>query len=388
MKIGIVSQSYYPRPGGVTEVAHFTARELRRLGHEVKIITTHYSGPESDDPNVIRIGHNVLVPVNGAWVNMTVGFSLRGELRRIFDRERFDIIHAHCPLVPTLPLMSLEVARAGQKVVGTFHAAAQRNFFYWLFRRPLSRRIRRLDLRMAVSEAASSFAGRYFPGNFEILPNGIDCTRFKPGLEPIGRFKDGRFNVLFVGRMDPRKGVPYLFRAMPAIARELGGAVRFLIVGEKGLRTFLCPKPMDMHGAEVACVGHVSAEELPRYYATADVFCSPATGQESFGIVLLEAMASAVPIVASDIPGYRTILTHGREGLLVPPKDPGRIAQAIVALARDGGMRKELALRGREKAIRYDWPIIVRRLEEIYHGVLGSETIRLEEEPSYSRANT
>jgi phosphatidylinositol alpha-mannosyltransferase len=386
VKIGIVSQSYYPRPGGVTEVTHFTARELRRLGHEVKIITTHYSGTEPDDPNVIRIGRNVLVPVNGAWVNMTIGFGLRAELRRIFDRERFDIIHAHCPLVPTLPLMSLEVARPGQKVVGTFHAAAQRNFFYWLFKRPLSERAHRLDRRMAVSETARAFAGKYFPGDFEVVPNGIDCARFRPGLEPIARFRDNRFNVLFVGRMDPRKGVPYLFKAMPTIARELGGAVRFLIVGERGLRMWLCPRPINMHGAEIVCAGHVSAEELPRYYATADVFCSPATGQESFGIVLLEAMASAVPIVASDIPGYRTILTPGREGLLVPPRDPERIAQAILALARDAGTRKELGLRGREKALRYDWPIIVRRIEEVYRSVLGGGAAGLEKTPGYAQA--
>lgn len=389
MKIGIVSQSYYPRPGGVTEVTHFTARELRRLGHDVTIITTNYSGTEEDDPKVIRIGRNVLVPVNGAWVNMTVGFGLRGQLRRIFERERFDIIHAHCPLVPTLPLMSLETAPPDQKVVGTFHAAADRNLLYWLFRGFLSRRAARLDRRMAVSEAARTFVSRYFPGDFEIVPNGIDCARFRPGLEPIGRFRDGRINVLFVGRMDPRKGVPYLCKAMPRIARDLDGNVRFLIVGEKGLRSLLCPKPLDLHGGEIVWVGRVSADELPRYYATADIFCSPATGQESFGIVLLEAMASGVPIVASDIPGYRTVLAPGREGLLVPPKDAGEIARAIVTLARDEHLRKELGLRGRETALRYDWPIVVRRIEEIYRGVLEDETDGLEQETlRYSRART
>ncbi|HVO76507.1 MAG TPA: glycosyltransferase family 4 protein [Candidatus Bathyarchaeia archaeon] len=389
MKIGIVSQSYYPRPGGVTEVAHFTARELRRLGHETTIITTHYSGTDGDDPNVIRIGRNVLVPVNGAWVNMTVGLGLRGKLRRIFDRERFDIIHAHCPLVPTLPLLSLETAPPGQKVVGTFHAAADSNFFYWLFRRSLSKRAARLDLRLAVSEAARTFVSRYFPGEFEIMPNGIDCHRFRPDLEPIGRYRDGRFNVLFVGRLDPRKGVPYLCKAMPRIARELDGNVRFLLVGEKGIRSLICPKPVDLAGGEILWVGRVSAEELPRYYATADIFCSPATGQESFGIVLLEAMASGVPIVASDIPGYRTVLTHAREGLLVPPRDPEEIARAVVRLARDATLRKELGLQGRETALRYDWPVVVRRLEALYRAVLGDEAARLEgENLRYSRSRT
>ncbi len=370
MKIGIVTQSYYPRPGGVTEVAYYSARELRRLGHHVTIITTHYTGAEPSEADVIRIGRNVLVPVNGAWVNMTVGAGLRRELRRIFERERFDLVHAHCPLVPTLPLFALEAALPWQKVIGTFHAAADRNFFYWLLRRYLEPRARRLDRRIAVSEAARTFVNRYFPGDYEIVPNGIDCGRFRPGIVPFAELRDGRINVLFVGRMDPRKGVPYLCRAMPLIARELSGNARFLIVGEKGLRSRLCPRPADLHGAKLEWIGRVSPEDLPRYYATADIFCSPATGQESFGIVLLEAMASGVPIAASDIPGYRTIVRDAREGLLVPPRNPEALARAIVSLARDVGLRHALGAAGREQALRYDWPVVARRLESVYRGAL------------------
>jgi phosphatidyl-myo-inositol alpha-mannosyltransferase len=387
VKIGIVTQSYYPRPGGVTEVAHFSARELRKLGHDVTIITTHYGGPERDEPGVIRIGRNVLVPVNGAWVNMTVGSGLRGELRRIFERERFDIVHAHCPLVPTLPLFALETALPRQKVVGTFHAAADSNFFYWLFRRFLEKRSRRLDRRMAVSEAARTFVSKYFPGDYEIVPNGIDCERFRPGIEPLAQYRDGRINVLFVGRMDPRKGVPYLCKAMPLVARELAGKVRFMIVGEEGLRARLHPRPADLHGATIDWIGRVSPEDLPRYYATADIFCSPATGQESFGIVLLEAMASGVAIAASDIPGYRTIVNPGREGILVPPRDPGELARAIVSLARDEGLRRRLGEAGRKQALRYDWPVVVRRLESVYRDALdGREARREPAAASFTRA--
>ena len=387
MKIGIVTQSYYPKPGGVTEVAHFTAQELRKRGHDVTIITTHYTGKEPETRGVIRIGRNMLVPVNGALVNMTIGRGLKSRLKRIFEREAFDIIHAHCPLVPTLPLMSLGAAAPGQKVVGTFHAAAEKNLLYRLFQGPLSRRASRLDCRLAVSEAARRFVNKYFPGTYEIMPNGIDCTRFRPDVEPIERFKDGRINILFVGRMDRRKGVPYLCKAMPKIAKQLKGGVRLIIVGEKGLRTLFCPRPLNLAGTEVVWAGRVAPELLPRYYATADIFCSPAIGQESFGIVLLEAMASGVPVVASDIPGYRTILTPGREGLLVPPKSPEDLASALVTLARDEDLRKELGGRGREKALCYDWPIVVRRLEAVYCRVLGIETTEDElEAVSYSRA--
>ena len=381
MKIGIVSQSYYPRPGGVTEVVHHTARELRLLGHEVRIVTTHYRGAEQPDPDVIRIGRNVLVPMNGAWVNMTVGADLSGELRRIFARERFDVIHTHCPLVPTLPLMTIGVAPPEQRLVGTFHAAADRNLAYALFRAPLDRRAARLDARMAVSEAARAFASKYFPGAYEIVPNGIDCARFRPDLEPIARLRDGRFTILFVGRLDRRKGLSYLCRALPRIARELGGAVRLVIVSDRGVRRFLCPRPIDRRGAEILWTGPVTREELPRYYASADVFCSPATGQESFGIVLLEAMATRTAVVASDIPGYRTIVEHDRNGVLVPPRDVDALARMIVDLARDDARRTRLAREGRRTAERYDWPIVARRLDEIYRRVAGASEAARREAP-------
>lgn len=376
MKIGIVTQSYYPRPGGVTEVVHHTARELRRLGHEAKIVTTHYDGPEPADPNVIRIGHNVLVPMNGAWVNMTAGVRLATQLRRIFDREAFDIVHTHCPLVPTLPLMTISAVRPGQKLVGTFHAAAESNYAYRLFRGPLGRRAARLDRRLAVSEAARRLASRYFPGDYDIVPNGVDCARFKPGIEPIARFRDGRLNLLFVGRLDRRKGAPYLCRALPLVARALEGRVRLIVVGEKGLRSALCARPVDLGGAEIVWIGRVPPEELPRYYATADVFCSPAVGQESFGIVLLEAMAAGSAVVASDIPGYRAVVEDGVDGLLAAPRDPAAIARAVLALANDPPLRARLGAAGRAKALRHDWSVLARRIEEIYLEIIGGRDAR------------
>ena len=373
MKVGIVSQSYYPRPGGVTEVVHYTAKVLRERGHDVTIITTRYGGTERDERGVIRIGRNVLVPMNGAWVNMTVGAGLRDRLRRIFEREAFDVIHTHCPLVPTLPLMTFSAVSPGQKLVGTFHAAAEKNLPYRLFNRPLSRRIERLDSRMAVSEAARTFIDKYFPGRYEIVPNGIDCNRFHPGVQPLERFMDGKLNILFVGRMDKRKGVPYLMRALPALGRRYRGKARLILVGEKGLRTLLLPRPLDRDGVELVFAGRVSPDVLPRYYATADVFCSPAVGQESFGIVLLEAMASGKPIVASDIPGYRTVATSGEEAILVPPRNPELIAEALLTLAGDRGLRAELGARGRRTALRYNWPSVVDAIEAIYFRVVGEE---------------
>ena len=386
MRIGIVTQSYYPKPGGVTEVAHYSARELRRLGHHVTIITANYSSRDERSPGVRRIGRNVLVPVNGAWVNVTVALDMHGKLERIFEEENLDIIQTHCPLVPTLPLAALSAARDGQKIVGTFHAAAEGNALYRIFRKALDRRAGRLDARIAVSEPARAFAELYFPGRYEILPNGIDCERFSPAVSPIEERGGGRIRILYVGRMDQRKGVPYLLKAIPLAQKRLDARIELVLVGEGRLRSLLFPKPARLRGAEIRAIGRIEPELLPRYYRSADIFCSPATGRESFGIVLLEAMASGVPVIASDIPGFRRVISHGVDGLLTRPRDPDAIAEAIVTLGSNGSYREELGSRGRKKALRYDWPIIVKRLEEIFLRTLKGETCQKPRVPARQSA--
>lgn len=371
LKIGIVTQSYYPKPGGVTEVVFHSARELRRRGHDVTIITTSYSGREEPEAGIIRIGRNMLLPANGAWVNVTAGCGLKQRLRAIFEREMFDVVHTHCPLVPTLPILTLQITGSGHKTIGTFHATAERHIGYAFFRRPLAELAVRLDARIAVSSSAERFVRRYFPGRYEIVPNGIDCDRFNPHITPIEQWRDGRLNVLFVGRMDRRKGLPDLFSALSLAQKKSKRGIRLILVGEGKLRKILIPKPLDFHGAEINAVGRIDPTLIPRYYATADIFCSPATGQESFGIVLLEAMASGVPVIASDIPGFRHVVTHGREGFLVPPHTPRAIADAILELGSDLSLGEMLGKRGREKALTYHWPAVIDSLERILYRVNG-----------------
>lgn len=370
MKLGIVTQSYYPKPGGVTEVVYYSAVELRRRGHQVTVITSRFGNQDQAEAGVERIGRNILFPANGAWTNVTAGCRLRGQLERIFRRERFDIVQTHCPLVPTLPLLAATADRAGAKLVGTFHAAAESNALYNLFRAPLRRIAAGLDHRIAVSRAAADFASRYFPGEFEIIPNGIDCRRFAPDVAPAEGLRDGRFNILFVGRMDRRKGLPYLFRALPLIQRSLPRPVRLILVGEGTLRQKLTPRPRDLGGAEIVAAGRIEPDLLPRYYTAADVFCAPATGRESFGIVLLEAMASRLPIVASDIPGFSRVVSHGGEGLLVEPRAPEALAEAVARIALDPALARRLGAAGREKAQTYRWETVAERLEDCFLRVL------------------
>lgn len=371
MKIGIVSQSYYPRYGGVTEHVHHTALELRRRGHEVTIITSHFRrGEASCSPGVVRIGYNLLIPFNGAFVDLAVGLRLKSQLRALMRAHEFDLVHTHAPLVPTLPLMAVEAAPCAQ--VGTFHTTAGPSRLLELMKWYLDPRVARLDARVAVSSTARDFAASYFPGEYHVIPNGVDVERFRPNVEPFAEWRDpNRVNVLFVGRLDPRKGVHLLIAAMPEIAARTGGRARLLIVGDSYLRSRLeASVPAPVRG-DVHFLGHVPSADLARWYATGDVFVSPASGNESFGIVLVEAMAAGRAVVASDIPGYRSVVLPGENGVVVPPGDVPALAAAVAALVGDPDRRRALGERGREHSFEFAWPRVTDRLEALYRDVVA-----------------
>jgi phosphatidylinositol alpha-mannosyltransferase len=374
VKIGIVSQSYYPRYGGVTEHVHHTAVELRRRGHDVTIITSHFMrGQAHRAEGVERVGHNLLIPFNGAFVDLAVGFRLSHQLRRLFRRYEFDVLHTHAPLVPTLPLLAIQAAWCAQ--VGTFHTTAGRSRMLELARGWLEPVVQKLDGRIAVSPTAREFSARYFPGEYTVIPNGVDIERFRPDVAPFPEWcEPGRVNVLFVGRLDPRKGVHHLIAAMPEVIRRTKGAVRFLIVGDSYLRPKLEAAVAPEARPHVRFLGHVPVADLPRWYATGDIFVSPASGNESFGIVLVEAMASGRAVIASDIPGYRSVVLPDENALVVPPDDVPALAQAIADLARDPARRERLARQGRERSLEFSWPRVTDQIEAVYRCALDRRT--------------
>jgi phosphatidylinositol alpha-mannosyltransferase len=375
MKIAQVTPYEYPYPGGVTEHVFHLDQCFRDWGHEVKIIAPCAEDAQNVPENVIRISDSIVsIPFGGSVSRVTLSPAVYAPIKRLLRRERFDVLHLHEPLTPMVSLFALRHAKT--VTVGTFHAYRAKGSFAFDTVAPIVQPlIDKLDAKICVSEAAREWVSHLFPGEYLVIPNGIDVQRFgDPNLQPIASYADGRPNILFVGRLEKRKGFRFLMRAFPYVV-ERCPEVRLIVVGafdKEDKEPFV--RYARMHRlSSVRFVGRVSAEELPRYYATCDVFCAPSTGFESFGIVLLEAMAAGRPIVASDIPGYRSVLEHGREGLLIEPENEHALADALISLLTNPGVRAEMGQRGREKAQRYDWPIIARELIGLYERLLAEK---------------
>ncbi|MBI5302576.1 MAG: glycosyltransferase family 4 protein [Chloroflexi bacterium] len=370
MKIALVSPYDYPYPGGVTEHITHLDRHFRALGHDTRIIAASSADDAALDAHIIRVTDDVsLVPFSGSKARVTLSPQIYRRVKKILEQENFDIVHVHEPTAPILCPIVLRHSKAIN--IGTFHAYRETNAVYDMANSLIKRALGRLHGRIFVSEAARDYITQYFPGDYALIPNGVDCAQFcAPHIQPIERYNDGRPNVLFVGRLEARKGFRHLIRAWHAIKQAQPDA-RLLVVGaysHKDKAPFVrYARSHHVHG--IHFIGYASPEELPRYFRTATIFCAPSTGFESFGIVLLEAMAAGVPIVASDIAGYRTVLDPGIEGLLVPPKDEDALADAVGVLLRDPTRRAQMTTACKVKAAQYDWSIIAQRVLDYYDQV-------------------
>ena len=366
MKIGLVCPYIYPESGGVAQHVRFLYENLRLQGHDVRIITASHGPQRASEGDILRIGVGFSMPTNGSVGTLTFSPRYLGQVRDLLRRERFDLLHFHEPFVPFLSLFLLRESRSVN--VATFHAYAGFSPSYELGSRLMRGHASRLHGRIAVSAAARHFIDRFFPGDYKVIPNGVDVPRFA-GAVPVARWQDGVPSVLFVGRLEPRKGVLDLLKAH-RILRKTGSGNRLLIVGsgpqEREARRYVATRGLQ----EVEFLGRVSDDEKAQLFRTVDVFASPATGGESFGIVLLEAMAAGAPIVASDIHGYKGVVRRGREGLLVPPHEPKELATAIARLLGDPDLRAGMSAAGRLRAEAFSWPRVAARVEEYYGFVI------------------
>lgn len=363
MKIALVSPYDWCVEGGVkTHIRHLAA-SFRAWGHEV-VIFAPASEPGRVRDEVHVMGRPFSMRVSGSVARITFAWK-SPEVKRVLQEHRFDVVHLHEPLMPLLPYHFLRYSKAVN--VGTFHAAKEGGNRFYGYTTPLTRRwFRKIEGKIAVSPAAVKLVSRYFPGYFNIIPNGIDYEHFAGPAEPFPEFMDGKKNILFVGRPEKRKGLTYLLRAYLRI-RQAEPETRLIVVGAGDFTRFervMAPFP------DVVFRPNVPYADLPRYHRSCTVFCAPNTGNESQGYVLLEALAAGDAVVASNIEGFAGVMTHEMEGLLVRPKDPDAIADAILRLLRNPALREALSARGRELARHYSWDNVAHRVMSYYERLL------------------
>lgn len=374
MKIGLVSPYDFAYPGGVNNHIIALEKQLTKLGREVKIIAPTSKKLDAYGDRFIRLGTPRSMPVGGTTIRISISLNLAPEIFKILEREKFDIIHLHEPFMVMVCSAVLRYSKATN--VGTFHATKGKPGYNWGWPVTpwlLRRRCRNLAGKIAVSPPAKDYASQYVPGEFKIIPNGIDLEQFNPCVKPIEKFKDGKFNILFVGRLEKRKGLKYLIEACGKLQKNFDD-LRLIVVGPgTRFRKKYEHQAIDAKLKNVEFIGAVSDEDLPRYYQTADVFCAPATGQESFGIVLLEGMALGKPVIASNIEGYASVLTHNKEGLLFPPKDSKKLSEALAKVIEDKELRRKMGEEGKRTAEKYSWEKVAKRVNNYYLEVYGKK---------------
>lgn len=363
MKVAIVSPYSWACPGGVNNHVEGLASQMERRGHRVTVIAPD-SGGESRGSRFESAGRSVPVPANGSIARVAVLPGTGTRVRSILRDGGFDVVHVHEPFVPIVSTAAVRAARC--RVVATFHSAAEGRYPAYNLARLFYRGVeRRIDYRIAVSPSAGELVSRYFPGHYEIIPNGVDLDRFTSGLERPNGFPAGSPVVLFVGRNEPRKGLDVLLGAFARVSGGMPGC-RLVLVGS-GLDS---PGILDRVDEDVrdmiTTVGFVRNSELPAYYAAADIFCAPSLGGESFGVILLEAMASGTPVVASDIPGYSEVVERTGGGVLFETGNEDDLARTMTRLLSDGTVRGGLSEAGLSGVRKFSWESLAGRIEECY----------------------
>jgi phosphatidylinositol alpha-mannosyltransferase len=363
LRIALVTEYYYPHLGGICEHVHFFAREARRLGHHVDIITSNIEGA-SAEPHVIRIGRSQPIYFNGSQARMTLGVGLGRQLRKTFARGRYDIVHVHSPLSPWLPVLAIDAADC--PVVGTFHTYFDQSYLYGLTRPWLQGKLDKMAAAIAVSHSTTIALNRYFEANWTIVPNGIDLDLFNPHVPaPPGVRKDVPV-ILFLGRFDPRNGLTTLIEAFQKVKGKNREA-QLVVVGDGPLRNHYFKTAGG--DPDITFVGAVLGSR-PSYYAHSSIYACPTT-KASFGITLLESMACETPVVCSDILGFRDVVKHEREALMFPCGDVDALADDLVRLLDDETLRARLGKTGRQNAQAYGWPSVTSAILDVYTAALG-----------------
>lgn len=370
MRLAIVSPYTWTIPSGVNSHVTDLRDRLQRRGHDAWVIAPAgtVGRPAKDLPdNFILAGRSIPVRANGSVAYANVWPLMMRRMEGIFARHQFDLIHVHEPTIPSVGASATMVAKV--PVVGTFHAAGEASGYYERWR-PLAERIlASLTMRIAVSEAARDCVDLHFPSDYRVIPNGIDLAAYAPARSGSGSGEPGR--IVFVGRPEPRKGLPVLVEAFFQLRKRLPHA-SLVLVGptDEELRSVLPTTHDETSLQAIRALGHTSHDVKLEEMRRAEVLCAPSLGGESFGLVLTEALAAGVPVVASDIPGYSAVLAGGDLGVLVPPGDVTGLEEALYSTLQDADLRMGLTERGSTWVERYSWDRVVDQVLEAYQEAL------------------
>lgn len=362
MRIGVVCPYSWDIPGGVQAHVRDLAEKLLDLGHSVSVLAPGDEDKPGLPPYVVIAGKAVPIPYNGSVARLQFGLMSAARVRRWLRDGDFHVVHVHEPAPPSLSLLTCMIHEG--PLVATFHAATVRSRFLSMFDTVLQPFLEKISGRIAVSAAARKVIVEHLGGDAVVIPNGVAVAHYRDA-EPFAGFPRDGGTIGFIGRYEePRKGMDVLVHALDLLTPARPD-LRLLVAGRGNAEPFLAGLPG--HVAErVDLLGQVSEADKARLLRSVDVYCAPNTGQESFGIILLEAMAARTAIVASDIEAFRRVLGGGRAGRQFPTENAAALAGALAEVLDDRALRDRLVAAGDEAVTPYDWEVIVGEVLRVY----------------------
>ena len=371
MRIGIVNPYSWDVPGGVQYHVRDLAGELIQRGHHVSVLTPSSRSvlPEW----AVSVGPAVPIPFNGSVARLSFGPVVSARTRRWLDEGAFDVLHVHEPTVPSISMLA--VMNADSPVVGTFHSAMERSYAREATAGVMRPLMERLSARIAVSEEARRTLVEHHGGDAIIIPNGVETSTFRRAV-PLAKWEQTpeRPVITFLGRLDePRKGLPVFAGAVPGVLESHPGA-RFLVAGRGSAEEER--EALAACGDSVEFLGEITDAEKESLLRGATLYVAPQTGGESFGIVLVEAMAAGCAVVASDLEAFRAVLADGRAGILFPTGDASALTAALVHALDDREELASVARSGEHASAQYDWGVVTERILAVYQTVVGASPTR------------
>jgi phosphatidyl-myo-inositol alpha-mannosyltransferase len=366
MRIGMVCPYSFDVPGGVQSHVLQLAEVMRSRGQDVSVLAP--SSPHVSLPDyVVSAGRAVPIPYNGSVARLQFSPAVHGKVRRWLTEGDFDVLHLHEPNAPSLSMWALRIAEG--PIVATFHTSTTKSLTLAVFQGVLRPWHEKIVGRIAVSDLARRWQMEALGSDAVEIPNGVDVASFASAPLLDGYPRPGK-TVLFLGRYDePRKGMAVLLDALPGLVEHFPG-VQVLIVG-RGDEDELRSKAGGLAG-HLRFLGQVDDAAKASALRSADVYCAPNTGGESFGIVLVEAMAAGTPVVASDLHAFRRVLRDGDAGRLVPVEDGAALAAGLVAVLEDNQLAKRYVAAGADAVRRYDWSVVANQIMRVYETVAGA----------------